>query len=70
MGKTGWNVDEFGCILPIIAVVFAVYFWSRRRELPALPRSKDVSVFVSDCFSHFEGWPEAEAALEPATVAG
>lgn len=34
-GKTAWYIDEFGCVLPIIAVAFAVYFWSRRKELPA-----------------------------------
>jgi len=34
-GKTKWYVDEFGCVVPLVAVVFAVYFWSRRRELPA-----------------------------------
>jgi uncharacterized protein len=33
-GKTAWYIDEFGCVLPIIAVVFAVYFWRRRKELP------------------------------------
>jgi len=34
-GHTKWYIDEFGCVLPIIAIVFAVYFWSRRKELPA-----------------------------------
>jgi membrane protease YdiL (CAAX protease family) len=29
-GKTAWFIDEF---LPIVAVAFAIYFWSRRREL-------------------------------------
>lgn len=33
-GKTAWFIDEFGCVLPIIAVAFALYFWSRRKELP------------------------------------
>ena len=33
-GKTQWYIDEFGIVLPLVAVVFAVYFWSRRRELP------------------------------------
>jgi uncharacterized protein len=32
-GKTAWYIDEFGGILPIIATVFAIYFWRRRREL-------------------------------------
>jgi membrane protease YdiL (CAAX protease family) len=34
-GKTKWYIDEFGCMLPLVAVVFAIYFWTRRRELPA-----------------------------------
>jgi uncharacterized protein len=34
-GKTKWYIDEFGCVVPLVAVVFAVYFWTRRRELPA-----------------------------------
>jgi membrane protease YdiL (CAAX protease family) len=33
-GKTSWFIDEFGCILPLVAIVFAIYFWSKRRELP------------------------------------
>jgi uncharacterized protein len=33
-GKTAWYIDEFGCVLPLVTVVFAVYFWSKRRELP------------------------------------
>lgn len=33
-GKTAWFIDEFGCVVPIIAVAFALYFWSRRKELP------------------------------------
>jgi uncharacterized protein len=33
-GKTKWFIDEFGCVVPLVAVAFAIYFWSRRRELP------------------------------------
>jgi uncharacterized protein len=33
-GKTKWYIDEFGCVLPLVVLVFAVYFWSKRRELP------------------------------------
>lgn len=32
-GRTAWYIDEFGCVLPLVTVVFAVYFWSKRREL-------------------------------------
>jgi membrane protease YdiL (CAAX protease family) len=34
-GKTAWYIDEFGAVLPLVAVAFAIYFWSRRRELIA-----------------------------------
>ena len=33
-GRTAWYIDEFGCVLPLVTIVFAVYFWSKRRELP------------------------------------
>jgi membrane protease YdiL (CAAX protease family) len=32
-GRTAWFIDEFGAVLPLVTIVFAVYFWSRRREL-------------------------------------
>ncbi|HYL62795.1 MAG TPA: type II CAAX endopeptidase family protein [Candidatus Methylomirabilis sp.] len=34
-GKTAWYIDELGCVLPLVVVVFAIYFWSKRRDLPA-----------------------------------
>jgi membrane protease YdiL (CAAX protease family) len=34
-GKTVWFIDEFGCVLPLVTIAFAIYFWSKRRELPA-----------------------------------
>jgi CAAX protease family protein len=33
-GKTPWYIDEFGAVLPAVIVVFAIYFWRRRHELP------------------------------------
>jgi membrane protease YdiL (CAAX protease family) len=33
-GKTAWFIDEFGCVLPLVTIAFAIYFWSKRRELP------------------------------------
>src|SRR5579872_646447 len=33
-GKTAWFIDEFGAALPLAAVGFAIYFWTRRGELP------------------------------------
>jgi uncharacterized protein len=32
-GKTAWFIDEFGAVLPVVAVAFAVYFWCRRCEV-------------------------------------
>jgi len=32
-GKTAWFIDEFGAVLPIVAVLFAIYFWRKRGEL-------------------------------------
>jgi uncharacterized protein len=32
-GKTAWYIDEFGAALPLVALLFAIYFWSRRNEL-------------------------------------
>jgi membrane protease YdiL (CAAX protease family) len=31
-GRTAWYIDEFGAVLPLIAVLFAIYFWRRRGE--------------------------------------
>jgi len=35
-GKTAWYIDEFGAILPLVVLGFALYAWSKRRELPQL----------------------------------
>jgi uncharacterized protein len=32
-GKTAWYIDEFGAALPLVAVAFGIYFWTRRGEL-------------------------------------
>jgi membrane protease YdiL (CAAX protease family) len=32
-GRTAWFIDEFGAVLPIVALGFAMYFWRRRGEL-------------------------------------
>jgi membrane protease YdiL (CAAX protease family) len=32
-GKTAWFIDEFGAVLPLITLGFAIYFWRRRNEL-------------------------------------
>ncbi len=38
-GNTAWFFDEFGIVLPIVTIVFAIFFWTRRGELqPVVPR--------------------------------
>ena len=39
-GKTAWFIDEFGAVLPVVAVVFAIYFWRRRREVESGARAE------------------------------
>ncbi len=34
-GRTNYFIDEFGLLVPAIVLLFAIYFWTRRRELPA-----------------------------------
>jgi len=33
-GKTAWYIDEFGAVVPIVVLCFAIYFWRKRKELP------------------------------------
>jgi len=35
-GKTAWYIDEFGAVLPIVTIAFAIYFWTRRNELASV----------------------------------
>jgi hypothetical protein len=46
-GKTAWFIDEFGAILPLVAVAFAVYFWTRRGELMATTSDLDKAAVAS-----------------------
>jgi len=32
-GKTAWYIDEFGAVLPLVALGLSLYTWSRRREI-------------------------------------
>jgi uncharacterized protein len=34
--NTAWFIDKFGAVLPIIAIIFAIFFWSKRGELEAI----------------------------------
>ena len=36
-GNTAYYVDEFGIVLPIVTIGFAIYYWSKRNELEAMP---------------------------------
>lgn len=39
-GKTAWYIDEFGAIVPLVALAFGIYFWRKRSELrPAASES-------------------------------
>ncbi|MGB6386346.1 MAG: type II CAAX endopeptidase family protein [Terriglobales bacterium] len=42
-GKTAWYIDEFGAVLPLVAVVFAIYFWRRRREIAVGTSSSEIA---------------------------
>lgn len=34
MARTGKNrLDEFGAVVPVVSLLFALYFWSRRKEV-------------------------------------
>jgi membrane protease YdiL (CAAX protease family) len=39
-GKTAWFIDEFGAVLPLVAVAVAIYFWRRRREVESVATAK------------------------------
>ena len=63
-GKTAWFIDEFGLMLPLVTIAFAVYFWARRGELQTsvpLADSSAAAVRVartSSCdLSHRPGTP-------------
>jgi membrane protease YdiL (CAAX protease family) len=38
-GNTKYFIDEFGVILPIVCVGFAIFFWTKRNELVTTPNS-------------------------------
>jgi membrane protease YdiL (CAAX protease family) len=42
-GKTAWFIDEFGAVLPLITILFAIYFWRRRKELTYAPAGTELS---------------------------
>jgi len=40
-GKTAWFIDEFGAVLPLVTLGFAIYFWTRRKELNQPPANHE-----------------------------
>ena len=36
-GNTAYYIDEFGIVLPIVGIGFAIYYWSKRKELKPVP---------------------------------
>jgi hypothetical protein len=36
-GKTAWFIDEFGAVLPLVALGFGIHCWSRRNEVARNP---------------------------------
>jgi len=36
-GRTNYFIDEFGMLVPALVLLFAIYFWTRRGELPTAP---------------------------------
>jgi membrane protease YdiL (CAAX protease family) len=39
-GNTAYYIDEFGIVLPIVALGFAIYFWNKRNELKPVPNTQ------------------------------
>jgi protein-S-isoprenylcysteine O-methyltransferase Ste14 len=37
-GNTPWFIDEFGVVLPIVTIAFAIFFWSRKGQLQPVVR--------------------------------
>jgi uncharacterized protein len=43
-GRTKYFIDEFGAVLPLVTLLFAIYFWSRRGDLVGdLPKTDETS---------------------------
>jgi len=36
-GNTAYYIDEFGIVLPVVGICFAIYYWNKRKELHPLP---------------------------------
>lgn len=38
-GNTAYYVDEFGIVLPVVGILFAIYYWNKRKELKLVPKN-------------------------------
>ncbi len=38
-GNSAYYIDEFGIVLPIVSIGFAIYYWSKRKELNLVPNN-------------------------------
>jgi len=38
-GRTKYIIGEFGCGLALVCIAFAIYFWTRRKELSQPPEA-------------------------------
>jgi CAAX protease family protein len=47
-GKTAWYIDEFGVVLPLVSVVFAIYFGTRRGELPQRATADELTAPIGE----------------------
>jgi membrane protease YdiL (CAAX protease family) len=47
-GKTAWYLDEFGVVLPLVAVGFAIYFWRKRGEFEQAATSAEVATTLGE----------------------
>lgn len=41
-GNTAYFIDEFGIVIPIIAISFAIYYWNKRKELGIVSNDNSV----------------------------
>lgn len=39
-GNTAYYIDEFGIVLPIVTIGFAVYYWTKRKDLKPVPNNE------------------------------
>lgn len=46
-GKTQYFIDEFGIVLPVVMLIFAIYFWTRRKELTSCAASAALAESVT-----------------------